>query len=74
MTNEDKETRIRQWIDPEERVTVPFLDALDLNATVANYTTQLVDRSIETHVPYLTQDIAVPLSQVEVSEDCSHYT
>src|SRR5437879_1520848 len=61
MTNEDKEKRIRQWIDPEERVSVPFLDALDLNATVANCTTQLVDRSIETHVPSLTQDIAVPL-------------
>jgi hypothetical protein len=74
MTNEDKEKRIRQWMDPEERVTVQFLDALDLNATVANCTTQLVDLSIETHVPYMTQDISVPLSQVEVSEDFSHYT
>ena len=74
MTNEDKEKRIRQWIDPEERVTVQFLDALDLNATVANCTDQLVDLSIETHVPYMTQDISVPLSQVEVSEDFSHYT
>jgi hypothetical protein len=74
MTNQEKQTRIRQWIDPEERVTVQFLDALDLNATVANCTTQLVDLSIETHVPYMTQDISVPLSQVEVSEDFSHYT
>jgi hypothetical protein len=74
MTNEEKETRIRQWIDPEERVTVHFLDAPDLNATVTNCTTQLVDLSIETHVPYMTQNISVPLSQVEVSEDFSHYT
>jgi hypothetical protein len=74
MTNEDKETRIRQWIDPEERVTVHFLDAPNLNATVTNCTTRLVDLSIETHVPYLTQDISVPLSQVEVAEDFSHYT
>jgi hypothetical protein len=74
MTNEDKEKPIRQWIDPEERVTVHFLDAPDLNTTVTNCTTRLVDLSIETHVPYLTQDISVPLSQVEESEDFSHYT
>jgi len=74
MTNEEKEQRIRQWIDPEERVTVHFLDAPDLNAKVTNCTDQLVDLSIETHVPYMTQHISVPLSQVEVSEDFSHYT
>lgn len=74
MTNEEKETRIRPWIDPEERVTVQFLDAPDLNSTVTKCTDQLVDLSIETHVPYLRQRISVPLSQVEVSEDFSHYT
>ena len=74
MTNEDKEKRIRQWIDPEERVTVHFLDAPGLNAKVTNCTDQLVDLSIETHVPYLAQHISVPLSQVGVSEDFSHYT
>jgi hypothetical protein len=74
MTNEEKEKRIRQWIDPEERVTVHFLDAPDLNTTVTGCTDQLVDLSIETHVPYMTQHISVPLSQVEVSEDFSHYT
>jgi hypothetical protein len=74
MTNEEKEKRIRQWIDPEERATVHFLDAPDLNATVTNCITQLVDPSIETHVPYMTQNISVPLSQVELSEDFSHYT
>jgi hypothetical protein len=74
MTNEDKEKRIRQWIDPEERVTVHFLDAPDLNATVTNCTDQLVDLSIETHVPYMTQNISLRLSQIEVAEDFSHYT
>jgi hypothetical protein len=74
MTNEDKQKRIRQWIDPEERVTVQFLDVRDLNATVTNCTDQLVELSIETHVPYMQQKISVPLSQVEVSEDFSHYT
>ena len=49
MTNEEKQTRIRPWINPEERVTVHFLDVPDLN-------------------------ISVPLSQIEVAEDFSHYT
>ncbi len=74
MTNEEKETRIRPWINPEERITVHFLDAPDLNTTVTNCTDQLVDLSIETHVPYLRQRISVPLSQVEVADDVSHYT
>jgi len=74
MTNEEKETRIRPWIDPEERVTVHFLDAPDLNTTVTGCTDQSVDLSIETHVPHLNQKISVPLSQIEVTEDVSHYT
>ena len=74
MTNEEKEKVIRPWIDPEERVTVHFLDAPDLNAEVLGCTDQLVDLSIETHVPHMTQHLSVPLSQVEASEDFSHYT
>jgi hypothetical protein len=74
MTNEEKQTRIRPWIDPEERVTVHFLDAPDLNTIVTGCTDQSVDLSIETHVPHLNQKISVPLSQVEVTEDVSHYT
>ena len=74
MTNEEKQMRIRPWIDPEERITVQFLDASDLNTIVTNCTDQLVDLSIETHVPYMQQKISVPLSQVEVAEDFSHYT
>ncbi len=74
MTSEEKQKHIRQWIDPEERVTVHFLDAPNLNATVTGCSDQFVDLSIETHVVHMTQDISVPLSQVEVSEDTSHYT
>jgi len=74
MTNEEKEKSIRQWIDPEERVTVHFLDAPDLNAEVTGCTDQLVGLSIETHVPHMKQHISVPLSQIQVSEDPSHYT
>lgn len=74
MTDEEKEKRIRPWVDPKERITVHFLDVPDLNATVTDCMSQLVDLSIETHVPHLTQQISVPLSQVEVSEDFSHYT
>jgi len=74
MTNAEKEKQIRPWINPEERVTVHFIDACDLNATVEACTDQLVDLSIETHVPHITQKISVPLSKVDVSEDGSHYT
>ena len=33
-----------------------------------------MDRLIETQVPSMSQNISVPLSQVEVSEDFSRYT
>jgi hypothetical protein len=62
MTNEDKQTRIRPLIDPEERITVHFRDAPDLNTIVTACTDQLVDFSTETHMPYMKQHISVPLS------------
>lgn len=74
MTNEEKEKLIRPWIDPEERVTVHFLDAPDLNAEILSCTRQIVDLSIETRVPHMQQHLAVPLSKVKVSKDGSHYT
>jgi hypothetical protein len=74
MTNEDKQNQIRPWINPEERVTVQFLDAPDLNTTVTDCTDQLVDLSIDTHALHLKQNISIPLSKVEVTEDVSHYT
>jgi hypothetical protein len=74
MTNEEKEQLIRPWIDPEERITVNFLDAPDLNAEVTGCTKRLVDLAIETHVTHMKQHLSLPLSQVGVSEDFSHYT
>ena len=74
MTNEEKETHIRRGINPEERVTVQFLDAPDLNAEVTGSNDASMTLSIETHVPPMQQHISIPLSQVEVAEDVSHYT
>ena len=74
MTNDEKEKVIRPWIDPEERVTVQFLDAPDLNTEVTGCNDASVTLSIETHVIHMTQHISIPLSHVEVAEDFSHYT
>jgi hypothetical protein len=74
MTNEEKVKMIRPWIDPEERITVHFLDEQGLNAEVTGCNAELVDLSIETRVPHVTQHISVPLRRAEVSEDLSHYT
>lgn len=74
MTNEEKQKKIVQWIDPEERVAVHFLDEQDLNAEVTGCSDELVDLSIETRVLHMRQQISVPLSRTEVSEDLSHYT
>lgn len=51
-----------------------FLDAPDLNAEVTGCTEHIVDISIETHVPHMKQHLSIPLSQVRMSEDFSHYT
>jgi len=74
MTNEEKIKAIRPWIDPEERVTVHFLDEPNLNAEVTDCNNELVDLSLETPVPHITQHISVPLRRTEVSEDLFHYT
>ena len=74
MTNEEKVKKIAPWIDPEERVTVNFLDARDLNAEVTGCSSELVDLAIETNVTHMKQRISVPLSRTDVTEDLSHYT
>ncbi|MGA6825977.1 hypothetical protein ACO9S2_00040 [Nitrospira sp. NS4] len=74
MTNEEKVKAIGPWINPEERVTVHFLDESDLNAEVTGCNAELVDLSIETRVPHFKQRISVALRRTEVSEDLSHYT
>ena len=48
MTNEEKMKAILPWIDPEERVTVNFLDEQDLNAEVTGCNDVLVDLSLVT--------------------------
>jgi len=74
MTNEEKLQAIRPWIDPEERVTVTFLDEQGLNGEVTGCSDEIVDLSLETRVPHIKQHISVPLRCAEVSEDPSHYT
>ena len=74
MTNEEKLKAIRPWIDPEERVTVSFLDEQGLNAEVTACNDVVVDLSLETPTPHLKQHISIPLRSTEVSEDPSHYT
>jgi hypothetical protein len=73
-SNRQKAATIKEWIDPEERVTVQFEDQRDINAEVTGCTEQLVSLSLETAVPHLRQKISLPLSAVEVAEDFSHYT
>jgi len=74
MTNEEKMKKIATWIDPEERVTVHFLDQRGLSAEITGCNDELVDLSIETNVTHMKQRISVPLSRTELSEDLSHYT
>lgn len=74
MTNDEKRKLIIPWIDPAERITVHFLDERDLVAEVTGTSDQLVDLSIETKVPHMRQQVSVPLSHTEVSEDLGHYT
>ena len=59
MTNEEKQNRILPWINPEERVTVHFLDAPDLNTTVTGCTDQIgrpLDRNAR--VPFETEHLS----------------
>jgi len=73
-SNEQKAETIRKWINPEERITVQFDDQRDLSAEVTACTDQVVSLSLDTAVPHMRQQITLPLSALEVSEDFSHYT
>ncbi len=74
MSRPDKLALITPWINPEERITVQFDDQGDINTVVSGCTERLVDLELETPVPHLRQKLSIPLSEVEVSEDPSHYT
>lgn len=73
-TNKQKAAIIKKWIDPEERITVQFVDQGDLSAEVTACTDRLVSLSLDTAVPHVRQAISLPLSSVEVAEDHTHYT
>jgi hypothetical protein len=72
--SQEKAAIIKEWIDPAERVTVEFDDQDDLSAEVTGCNEQLVFLSLDTDVPHMRQHISVPYSDVELSEDFSHYT
>ena len=74
MSRADKLALITPWINPEERITVQFDDQRDINSEVIACTDRLVDVALETTVPHLRQKLSIPLSEVEVSEDPTHYT
>lgn len=73
-TNKQKAALIKQWINPDERITVQFDDQRDLSAEVTGCTDQLVSLSLDTAVPHMRQEISLPLSSVQVAEDHTHYT
>ena len=74
MSRADKLAFITPWINPEERITVQFDDQRDINTVVSDCTERLVDLELETHIPHIRQKLSIPLSEIEVSEDPSHYT
>ncbi|MBI5672244.1 MAG: hypothetical protein HZC50_03025 [Nitrospirae bacterium] len=74
MSRADKLALIMPWINPEERVTVQFDNQGDINTVVAGCSERLVDLELETPVPHMRQKLSIPLSEIEISEDPSHYT
>jgi hypothetical protein len=74
MSRAEKVAIITPWINPEERITVQFDNQGDINTVVAGYSERLVDLELETPVPYMRQKLSIPLSEIDVSEDPTHYT
>jgi len=70
----EKVTIITPWINPEERITVQFDDQRDINTIITGCSERLVDLELETNIPHIRQELSIPLSDVEVSEDPTHYT
>ena len=66
-TNKQKAALIKEWINPDERITVQFDDQRDLSAEVTGCTDQLVSLSLDTAVPHMRQEISLPLSSVQVA-------
>jgi hypothetical protein len=74
MSRTEKLALITPWINPEERITVQFEDQGDINTVVTDCNERLVDLELETTVPHMRQKLSIPLSDIEVSEDPTHYT
>jgi len=74
MQNPEKYEIIRKWIDPDERVTVDFLDEKDVSAAIIDGTTEHVALSIQTKFPHVKQHVSVSLGNVELGEDRNHYS
>jgi hypothetical protein len=76
-TNRKKAETIKAWIHPEERISVDFEDAFNLNAEVVDCTTQIVTLRLEVSVldlPHYYQNVVIPLRLVTISEDPTRYT
>jgi hypothetical protein len=74
MDTAEKCRLISPWVNEEERVTVDFLNERDLNAQVTDCTDEVVSLALETAMPHVKQRITLPLREVEVGEDRTHYT
>ncbi|MDR4465510.1 MAG: hypothetical protein MRJ66_14690 [Nitrospira sp.] len=75
--NGKKMESIRPWIHPEERISVDFEDAVNLNAEVVDCTTQVVTLRLEggaIGMPHHYQNVDIPLRHVTVTEDPTRYT
>jgi hypothetical protein len=74
MDSLEKAKLIQPWINEKERVTVDFVNEKDLNAKVIDCTDQVVELELETAAPHMKQRVMLPLREIQVGEDRSHYT
>ena len=74
MDNDEKVQLIKPWINEEERVTVDFVNERDLNAQVTDCTDEVVSLALETAAPHMKQRVTLPLRDIDVGEDRTHYT
>ncbi|MGE0645994.1 MAG: hypothetical protein AB7P24_20260 [Nitrospira sp.] len=75
--NHKKMEAIRPWIHPEERISVDFENAFNLNAEVLDCTTHVVTLRLEggvPGVPHRYQNVDIPLRNVTVTDDPTRYT
>ena len=74
MDTIEKLKTLRQWVDPEELVTVDFLDEKGLNGVITSCTDDHVELYVDTRFPHMKQHLTVPIEKVEIGEDRTHYT